>query len=91
MTIWNVSILKGAVTDITINSFQLFPLTSNTCIPFLSFSEVVLGEHFLWCLWLCYPGCLNVLNAFKLFTFHGLFDLGEESEATPYRSGEQAG
>lgn len=32
------------------------------------------------CLYLCCLGCLKVLNALKIFTFHGHFDFGEEPD-----------
>ena len=57
------------------------PPTSNTLIPsVLPLYEEVLEVLFRECLWLRCRGCLDVLNRFKTYTFHGHFDFGEEPE-----------
>ena len=63
------------------DTLPLIPLASNTLIPsFLPLSEAVLEVLFRECLYLRCRGCLDVLNRFKTFTFHGHFDFGEEPE-----------
>ena len=65
------------------DTLPLIPLALYTLIPlFLPLSQAVLEILFRECLYLRCRGCLDVLNRFKTFTFHGHFDFGEEPEVT---------
>ena len=61
---------------------KILPLASNTLIQsFLPLSEAVLEVLFCESLVALHcHGCLDVLNRFRTFTFHGHFDFGEEPE-----------
>jgi len=66
---------------IAINPPQNTLPASNTLIPsFLPLSEAGLDVLFPECLYWHCRGCLDVLNRFKTFTFHGHFDFGEEPD-----------
>lgn len=72
--------------SLSLVNLSIIPLALNTLISsFLPFSEAALGILSYECLYLHCHDCFKDLHWFKMLTFHGPFDLGEDPEGAQHQ------